>query len=254
MHFQAAQYCLVMLGDTIKIYGNAEATKTALLAKGGVNESAAKATIYKDAQINPVYAKDGKSLVGYNVYDKTNTSLGHPILQLESEADLASFKENYSWQFRGAQLYYSNGEPSEGFKKMSASLDIGSYKLAWEGAQQENKEFWSDPRRAIPTLVAWDHFGIRTLTPKNLVNIKSSSYRSMGTIEVEIKNMEVLKYLQKQQNTGTWVKVYDAAYLNGKRTEVHYFLHKETGMYYDSKIKQAGWSKQFLKGKNKIIE
>ena len=242
------------LGDTTKIYGNAEVTHTTLLDKGGVNESASKAIRYKDAQINPVYGKDGKTLVGYNVYDTKNSDLNHPILQLENEGDLASFKENYKYQFGGAQLYYANGEPSEGFKKMSASLDIGSFKLAIDGAKQENKEFWSDPSKAIPTLVAYTHAGISNLTPKNLVNIKSSSYRSMGTIEVEIKNTEVLKYLKKQQSTGTWIKVYDAAYLNGKRTEVHYFLHKETGMYYDSKIKQAGWSKQFLKGKYKVIE
>jgi hypothetical protein len=245
------------LGDTIKIYGNAEVTNTTLLDKGGISEASGigngGASIYKNAKISPVFDKDNK-LVGYNIYDTKNSELKHPILQLEGEKELASFKQNYYWQFGGAQLYYSNGEPSEGMKKMSASFDIGSFKLAFEGALQENKEFWSDPTKAIPALVSFAHIGVSSLTPKNLINIRSVSYRSMGTIEVEIKNMEVLKYLQKQQKTGTWLKVYDAAYINGKRTEVHYFLHKETGMYYDSKIKQAGWSKQFLKGKYKILE
>lgn len=246
------------LGDTTKIYGNAEVTNTTLTDKGGVNERGGAvpggSSIFKDAKINPVYAKDNKTLVGYNVYDTKNTERTNPILQLDNDADLASFKENYTWQFGGAQLYYANGEPSEGFKKMSASLDIGSYKLALEGAKQENKEFWTDPSRAIPILLAYAHLGISTLTPKNLVNIRSSSYMSMKTLEVEVKNLDVLKYLKKQQSTGTWLKVYDAAYINGKRMEVHYFLHKETGMYYDSKIKQVGWSKQFLKGKNKVLE
>ncbi len=147
------------LGDTTKIYGNAEVTNTTLLQKGGVNESAAKATIYKDAQINPVYGKDGKSLVGYNVYDKTNSSLGHPILQLETQADLASFKENYKWQFAGAQLYYANGEPGEGMKNMSAGLETGNLGMVWQGVKEENKAAWSNPVFVAQMVLSLAHAG-----------------------------------------------------------------------------------------------
>ncbi|MBD0333540.1 MAG: hypothetical protein ICV66_12900, partial [Chitinophagaceae bacterium] len=157
------------LGDTTKIYGNAEVTNTTLLDKGGVKESAAKATMYKDAQINPVYAKDGKSLVGYNVYDKTNSSLGHPILQLESEADLASFKEHYKWQFAGAQLYYANGEPSEGMKKMSAGLETGNLGMVWQGVKQENKAAWSNPVFVAQMVLSLAHAGTNVADRSSLI-------------------------------------------------------------------------------------
>ncbi|MBI3138216.1 MAG: hypothetical protein HYZ15_06500 [Sphingobacteriales bacterium] len=88
----------------------------------------------------------------------------------------------------------------------------------------------------------------------NAIDIRNSSFKSMGTISAQIKNEGMLGALKAQRSNGTWIKVYDAGYLNGGKVEIHYFLHKETGLYFDSKIKQMGWSKQFLKGKNKIIE
>lgn len=95
---------------------------------------------------------------------------------------------------------------------------------------------------------------IREYPLGNAINIRSSSFKSMGTISAPIKNEGALSALRAKRSDGTWIKVYNAGYLNGQKVEVHYFLHKETGLYFDSKIKQTGWSSQFLKGKNKIIE
>jgi hypothetical protein len=132
-------------GDTTRIYGNAEVTNTTLLDKGGVNESSQNSIEYKDATIQPVFAKDGRSLVGYNVYDRKNSKLRHPILQLETESDLVIFKANYEWQFGGAQLYYANGEPSDAMKKLSAGLESGNKELILQGLKEENKAAWSNP-------------------------------------------------------------------------------------------------------------
>ena len=74
---------------------------------------------------------------------------------------------------------------------------------------------------------------------------------------VDIKKMNpgFLKALQRE-SPGTWIKVYEAGYINGKRVEVHYFINKQTGVYFDSKIKLVdgnwGWSEQFSKGGNGI--
>lgn len=91
------------------------------------------------------------------MYDTKNTSIKHPVLQLETEAELTDFKKNYQWQFGGARLYYSFGEPSEGTKKMSAGLETGSFKLAWQGVKEENSRAWSDPVFVVQTVVSIGH-------------------------------------------------------------------------------------------------
>ncbi len=153
-----------VLLDTPRIYGNAEITGTTLTDKGGVNERSGNVAggsfTYKDAKINPVYAKDNTTLVGYNVYDLTNKDRANPILQLEAGSDLASFKENYKYQFGGAQLYYANGEPSEGFKKISAGIETGNYQMAWQGVKQVNKAAWSDPVFVAQMALSMAHVGV----------------------------------------------------------------------------------------------
>ena len=52
----------------------------------------------------------------------------------------------------------------------------------------------------------------------------------------EIKNFERLSQLQNIES-GKWIKVYDAVILNGKRVEIHYFKHVNTGKYLQSKIR-----------------
>ena len=92
---------------------------------------------------------------------------------------------------------------------------------------------------------------------KNTVDLTSDSYRSFGRIMFPVKDTKILKTL-KGYARGEWLKVYDAAKIDGVKTEVHFFKHSKSGMYFQSKVKYPEktnyWSRQFRKGKNKVIE
>ncbi len=166
------------LGDTIRIYGVAEVLGRTLTDKGGVREKAGAmkggSFRYRDAKINPVYQADEKTLVGYHVYDVTNDSYRNPVLQLETPADLEEFKKNYGSIFRGAQWFYAFGEPGEGYKKMAAGMESGNKRMIFSGIWQENKEFWSDPGRAIPALLS---IGLAS-GPSRSSTVTRSAFRS----------------------------------------------------------------------------
>ncbi|MBK7883591.1 MAG: hypothetical protein IPJ81_07130 [Chitinophagaceae bacterium] len=136
-----------------------------------------------------------------------------------------------------------------GFEKILNGNFGEGMKLYGKSVVEQNKEAYSNPTFILGALSGY----AATFSPNNLVNIRSKSYKPIATIQTEIKNVEVLKYLHNQQS-GTWIKVYEAAYLKNAKVEVHYFLHKKTGAFFDSKIKKVGWSSQFTKGKNKITE
>ncbi len=109
------------------------------------------------------------------------------------------------------------------------------------------KEQWSNPYNILifahAMSVGWPQ--------ANQVDLGAPNYRPVAARSAAVKDPGVLGYLQKRA-PGDWLKIYEAAYLNEKQVEVHYFVHKSTGQYFDSKIKQMGWSEQFTKGKSKI--
>ena len=239
-----------LLGDTIKVYGNAEVTHTTLMDKGAVRDGGANELHYKGVTLTPEYNKQNK-LIGYNVFDDSNTGRNMPVLQLEP-GDLESFKSNFSGIISGARLYYSNGEPSQGMKEASAGVIAGRYSMVANGVKKEWKGALHDPVWIAGALLATAGAGLDLATPKaNQVDLLSPGYKPVATTSVPIKNTGVLNYLNRLQS-GTWLKVYQAAYIDGKQVEVHFFLNTETGAYFDSKIKQTGWSSQFSKGGNKI--
>ncbi len=57
--------------DNVRIYGNAEVTKTTLTDKGGTQDYPKGAISYKDALLVPALNKDN-SIVGYNIFEKPN--------------------------------------------------------------------------------------------------------------------------------------------------------------------------------------
>ncbi|MNT27596.1 hypothetical protein D3C72_1632330 [compost metagenome] len=170
--------------------------------------------------------------------------------------DVASFIKGYNKYMAAARFYYSNGEPSPGIKKYAAAFDFGTgainYKLAWDGIKLENKAAWSDPVFVGTMILTLADMGVRLTTPKiNLVNLTGTNYTPVASQQATINNLGVLDYLNKL-DSGDWIKVYEAGYLNGNKTEVHYFLNKNTGSYFDSKVKTNGWSSQFTNGNNKV--
>jgi len=218
--------------------------------KGAVRDGGANELHYKGVTLTPEYNKQNK-LIGYNVFDDSNTGRNMPVLQLEP-GDLESFKSNFSGIISGARLYYSNGEPSQGMKEASAGVIAGRYSMVANGVKKEWKGALHDPVWIAGALLATAGAGLDLATPKaNQVDLLSPGYKPVATTSVPIKNTGVLNYLNRLQS-GTWLKVYQAAYIDGKQVEVHFFLNTETGAYFDSKIKQTGWSSQFSKGGNKI--
>ena len=109
------------------------------------------------------------------------------------------------------------------------------------------RDQWTNPYN----LIAAAHMLVSAWPAQNQVNLSGATYKPIAARSAQVTNQGVLNYLQKRA-PGTWLKVYEAAYLDGKQVEVHYFIHKQTGQYFDSKIKLQGWSDQFTKGKNKI--
>ncbi len=149
-------------GDTIKIYGTAEATNTTLADKGGTADMAQKAILYKDAKLVPAINPKTNQLVGYNVFDIQATDRQMPVLQIEP-GDMEAFKTNYNRLFTAQRLYYSSGEPSEGMKKFGAAIDFYNgfnFKLAWSGIKQQNKEAWSDPVFIAQMVVSTAQMGL----------------------------------------------------------------------------------------------
>ena len=169
------------LGDTVKIFGNAEVTNTTLSDKGGTADQGQNAITFKDAQLVPaVDPNNNNKLIGYNVFDTKNTGRDMPILQIEP-GDIEDFKTNYNSYMGGARLYYSNGEPSEGMKKLAAALDLSggkvNWNLAWEGAKEENKKAWTDPVFVASFLVMTANAGVGLVENPASNPISEASYK-----------------------------------------------------------------------------
>jgi RHS repeat-associated protein len=176
-------------GGGIKIYGNAEATKSTLTHKGGTSDLGGNAIDYKDAHIVPAANSKG-TVVGYNVFDSKNTSRNMPVLQMDA-GDLDEFKKNYDGWMTGARIYYANGEPSEGMKKTAAGLASGNvdWGLAWEGIKQQNKEAWSDPVFVISTLTMWAHAGVELKSVTSLEDVFRNPRALEGMSEAQIREI-----------------------------------------------------------------
>jgi RHS repeat-associated protein len=94
----------------------------------------------------------------------------------------------------------------------------------------------------------------KVVSLENAVDLGAIGYKAIAAQAHTVNNIEKLKYMTSNVASGRWVKVYEAAIINGKQYEVHYFRHVKTGITFESKIKypNGGWSKQFTHGKYKI--
>jgi len=154
------------LGDTTKIYGNAEVTHTTLMDKGAVKERGGNEIHYKGVTLTPEYDKKD-NLIGYSVFDDSNLDRNMPILQLEP-GDLETFKSNFSGIIAGARLYYSNGEPSEGMKEAAAGIISEKYSLVANGVKKEWKGALHDPVFIATALLATAGAAADLATPKTI--------------------------------------------------------------------------------------
>jgi hypothetical protein len=149
--------------------------------------------------------------------------------------DLEKFKSNVRMLGGAANLMFG------------ASLHLADWQIkqlndeSWIGGML--KDQWTNPYN----LLAAAHMMVNAWPAQNQVNLSGATYKPVAAKTSIINNQGVLNYLQKKA-PGDWLKVYEAAYLDGKQVEVHYSIHKQTGQYFDSKIKQQGWSDQFTKG------
>ncbi|MFD2565910.1 RHS repeat-associated core domain-containing protein [Pseudotenacibaculum haliotis] len=75
--------------------------------------------------------------------------------------------------------------------------------------------------------------------------VMGSSYRKAGEVIVNIKDKSLLETLNKA-SSGDWVKVYEAAKINGKRVEIHYFRNNSTGELFDIKEKYQYWHQRIF--------
>lgn len=156
-----------VLLDTPRIYGNAEVTNTTLTDKGGTADLGTNSFKINDAKLVPAINPKNKKMIGYHIYDTKNNDRNLPIMQIEP-GDLQAFKDNYVNYMAGARIYYSNGEPTEGMKKISASLESVDLKLAWAGVKQENKDAWSNPVFVAQMVLSLAHAGAKTLDRSSL--------------------------------------------------------------------------------------
>jgi hypothetical protein len=151
------------LGDTVKVYGNAEVTHTTLIDKGAVKDVAGGAIHYKGVTLVPELNSCNK-LIGYNVYDDSNTDRNMPVLQLEP-GDLEGFKSNFSNYIADARMYYMAGEPSQAMKEVSAGLAIQNYSYAAGGVKKEWKGALHNPVWWAGALLATANLGVNLFEP-----------------------------------------------------------------------------------------
>jgi RHS repeat-associated protein len=151
------------LGDTVKVYGNAEVTHTTLIDKGAVKDVAGGAIHYKGVTLVPEL-NSGNKLIGYNVYDDSNTDRNMPVLQLEP-GDLEGFKSNFSNYIADARMYYMAGEPSQAMKEVSAGLAIQNYSYAAGGVKKEWKGALHNPVWWAGALLATANLGVNLFEP-----------------------------------------------------------------------------------------
>lgn len=229
----------------IKVYEAAD-------AKGevpGANSKAGEAFQVGDYSLLPNYVTNDK---GEEVLSHYTAST--PVKQIKpgggteevqridyvlGKDDLKAFKDNVKVYAGAANLMYGGGT-----KLASWQIDMLNGDGGYGGYL---KEQWTNPYN----LIAAAHMLTSAWPTQNQVNLSGATYKPVAAQSAAVKNQGVLNYLQRRA-PGDWLKVYEAAYLDGKPVEVHYFIHKQTGQYFDSKIKQQGWSDQFTKGKNKI--
>ena len=137
------------LGDTIRPYGNAEATNTRLTDKGGTVDLASKRIKGKEVNLVPASKPNGE-IIGYNVWDNVNKSQ-KPIGQIES-GDLNEFQSNQERYVNSFRQYYQFGEPSLGQKLFAAGFEQtlnGDYgegmKLYGRSVIEQHKESYTNP-------------------------------------------------------------------------------------------------------------
>ena len=149
------------------MYGTAEVLGRTLTDKGGVNDRAGEAINYMDAKLVPTYNADNNKLVGYNAFDTKNSSRKLPVMQLDA-GDISDFEKGYDTYMSAARIYYMNGEPSEGIKKIGASFDLGAPSgLAKSGLKQEWNNAIHDPVYVSSLLVSWANAGVSTMDAFN---------------------------------------------------------------------------------------
>lgn len=162
-----------ILGDTPRIYGNAEATRSTLSHKGGTADQAGNAIVFNDARLVPAVNPSNNLLVGYNVFDTKNTGRDMPVMQLEPN-DVEDFKTNYKSYMLGARVYYANGEPTEGQKKYAAAfektintgkIDLNAYA---DAIKQQWQEALSDKAYVASLIMAFAHAGIEVHSGINI--------------------------------------------------------------------------------------
>ena len=130
--------------DDIEIWGQVEITTNTVVDRGSVKSIIANAIAYEDCSLLPNYCADG-TLVGYTVSFFSKDKRFERILLQVGVNQVENFKKNYNRFIGASTLYYMNGEPSEGMKKMSASISTQDFGMTWEGLKQEWKDCLLDP-------------------------------------------------------------------------------------------------------------
>lgn len=79
-------------------------------------------------------------------------------------------------------------------------------------------------------------------------SLVGKNYKKVAEITVAVNKTEIdfLKLLQSISK-GEWVKVFEAAIINGKKVELHYFRHVKTGKTFDMKEKYQYWHQRSFK-------
>ena len=130
--------------DGIAIWGQVEITKNTVTDRGSVKSKIGNAIEYKDCTLLPNYCENDK-LVGYTVSLNDKDGRFNRIILQVGENQVETFKKGYNNLVGAAMVYYMNGEPSDGKKKMAAVLETGKWSMLWDGLKDEWKDCIRDP-------------------------------------------------------------------------------------------------------------
>jgi hypothetical protein len=166
----------------ITIWGQAEITKNTVMDRGSVKSKIGNAIEYKDCTLLPNYCENDK-LVGYTVSLNDKDGRFNRVILQVGENQIEEFKKNYNRLIGASTLYYMNGEPSVGMKKMASVIETGNWSMYWDGLKDEWKDCIRDPV-CVATIFLSTANGVLSVTrPKTPPKV--SGYKRIEQIRKE---------------------------------------------------------------------
>lgn len=229
-------------------------------------------TPYQFANNSPIANIDIDGLESLYFQITHDKSTGKPIIQL---ADVKSsyldklLPYHVQVSIDGSEYMYAGdfALSFQGQREELAKTLANCAKHPQEMVAQLTKSKEESEKRIAADKQFWGHdLWVDAFTFANAANVKKGTYTlftyknvkdgigvknytPIASMQVKIKNKELLELLNNKEQNGNWVKVYEAGLIVDRKVEVHYFINKNTGTIVDPKIKINGdWnSKNFGK-------